>query len=48
MLALFRKGARTTRLKLFFSETLKGTCMSIHSPTKASMQTSGNQRMMLL
>ena len=36
------------KLKLRFSDELKGTCMTIHSPTKASMTTTGSQRMILL
>lgn len=34
--------------KLRFSEELKGTCMTISGPTKASMTVHGNQRMILL
>ena len=36
------------KLKIYFSESLKGSCMTIHSPTKASMTGGGGQRMILL
>lgn len=48
VLALFKTDKITHKLKLYFSESLKGTCMTIHSPTRAGMTSSGNQRMMLL
>jgi hypothetical protein len=48
LLYLFKNEKAEHKLKLRFSDSLKGTCMTIHSPTRASMTTSGNQRMMLL
>jgi hypothetical protein len=48
LLSLFKNEKAEHKLKLRFSDSLKGTCMSIQSATRASMTTSGNQRMMLL
>jgi len=48
LLSLLKNERAEQKLKLRFSDSLKGTCMTIHSATRASMTTSGNQRMMLL
>jgi hypothetical protein len=48
ILTLFQAEKITRKFNLRFSADLMGTCMTIHSPNKASMTTTGNQRMLLL
>jgi hypothetical protein len=48
ILTLFQAEKITKKFNLCFSSELMGTCMTIHAPNKASMTTTGNQRMVLL
>lgn len=36
------------KIRFIFTEELKGSCMTIHTPNKASMTTSGSQRLLIL
>lgn len=48
VLTLFQAEKISRKFNLRFSAELMGTCMTIHAPNKASMTTTGNQRMLLL